>query len=100
MYASLSVEERKVLLRSTEAKSDTANGMDQRIGLTIVDFGAKAANVNVNDIRSRVEVQVPYVLQQHGSRDHLADITNEIFQQLELSWQQFDLLAPPARDPG
>src|SRR5215469_1642274 len=100
MYASLSVDERMVLLRSTEAKSDAANGMDQRIGLTVVDFAANAADVNVNDVCRRVEVQIPYMLQQHGSRDHLADIANEIFEQLELSWQQFDLLAASAHDPG
>ena len=82
MYASLSVEERKVLLRSTEAEPDAANGMDQRIGLTVVDFAANAADININDIGGRVEVQIPHMLQKHGSRDHLAYVANEIFQQL------------------
>ena len=48
--ASLKVDDDKVLARSTETVPDTANRMDQRIGLLAVDFATDAPNINVDDI--------------------------------------------------
>ena len=84
---------------STEAKSDTANGMDQRVGLAAVDFPANAADIDIDDIGRWIKVQIPYMLQKHRSRDHLADIASQIFQQFKLSWQEFNFLAASASNP-
>ena len=51
MNASLRVEEdRTVLLRSTETKSDAANGMNQRIVLTAVDLPPDTADIDIDDV--------------------------------------------------
>ena len=58
MNASLRVEEdRTVLLRSTETKSDAANGVDQRIFLTAVDLPTNSADIDVDHVGRRIEMQ-------------------------------------------
>src|SRR6516225_526709 len=99
MNASLRVEDRRVLLRSTEAKSDAANGMDQRIFLTAVNLPTNSADIDVDHVGRRIQVQIPYVLQQHGSRDHLTGVARQICQQSKLARQQFDFPTTAPRDP-
>ena len=48
--ASLKVEDVKVLARSTETVPDTANRMDQRIGLMVIDLATHAPNIDVDDV--------------------------------------------------
>ncbi len=48
--ASLKVDDVKVLARSTETIPDTANRMNQRIGLLAVEFATHASNIDVYDI--------------------------------------------------
>src|SRR5947199_3129011 len=85
-----------VLARSTDTVSDASYGVDQRIGLLAVHFTADPPDVNVDDVRSRIEMQVPHILQQERTRNHPAFVAKEIFQQLELTRQQFDFPAAPA----
>jgi hypothetical protein len=40
----------RVLARSTEAKSDAAYGVDERIGLLSVDLSANAPNVGIDNV--------------------------------------------------
>src|SRR5262249_28137486 len=91
--ASRRVEERSVLARSTDAKSHAADRMDQRIGLLIVDLLAHTADIYVDDVGGRIEMQVPYVLQQHGARHNLALVAHQIFENLKFARQQLDLAA-------
>src|SRR5438105_3621933 len=95
--ASLNVDDFRVSARSTEAIPDAANGMDQRIGLAVVDLAAHPPDIDVDDVGRRIEMQVPDVLQQHGARDDAAFIAHQIFQQLELAGQQIDFVAAAAR---
>ncbi len=60
--ASLNVDERKVLARSTDTIPDAADGMDKRIGLLAVNFVAHAPNIDVNDVGRGVKVEIPYML--------------------------------------
>src|SRR6516225_763669 len=99
MNASLSVDDRKVLLRSTEAKSHAANGVNQRIGLAAVDFAAHPPDIDVDDIGRWVEVEIPDMLQQHRAGNHFADIANQVLEKLKFPRQQLDLAAAPADDP-
>src|ERR1700746_1396434 len=100
MNASLRVEEdRTVLLRSTETKSDATNGMNQWIVLTAVDLSPDTADINIDDVCRRVEMQVPNVLQQHRARNHLTGIARQIRQQTKLSRQQLDFSSAAAGDP-
>ena len=48
--ACLKVVDAKVLARSTERVPDTANRMDQWIGLLAVDLAADAPDIDVDDI--------------------------------------------------
>src|SRR5215472_17208361 len=98
MNANLSVEDRKVLLRSTEAKPHTANGVDQRVSLPGVGFAADPADIDVDDIGCRIKVQIPHMLKQHRSRDNLPRIARKICQQLEFSREQVDLPTLTAGD--
>src|SRR5579872_1244591 len=91
--AARKVDERSVLAMSTDAKSDAADGVYQRIAVMIVDLAAHAADIDVDDVGGRVEIQVPDVLQQHRAWHHLALVAHQIFQHLEFARQQFDLFA-------
>src|ERR671936_823780 len=48
------VEERSVLARSTEAISDAADGVDQRIGLGIIDLATAAARAACDQVDGEV----------------------------------------------
>src|SRR5690242_11841953 len=73
--------------------------MNQRIGLTAVDFATNPPDIDIDDIGRWIKVQIPYMLQEHGSRDHLTDIASKILQQFKLTRQQFDFLTSPPGDP-
>src|SRR6516225_9113877 len=75
MNASLRVEEdQTVLVRSTETKSDAANGVNKRIVLTAVDLPPDTADIDIDHVGRRIEMQIPYVLQEHGTRDSLTTV--------------------------
>src|ERR1700737_4287745 len=94
--ACLNVVDAKVLARSTETVPDTANRMNQRIGLLAVDFAAHAPDIDVDDIRRRIEMKIPDVLQQHGPGYDAALVAHQILQKLEFPGQQENVLAAPA----
>ena len=48
--ASLKVDEVKVLARSTKTIPDATNGMDQWIGLLIVNFPTHPPDIDVDDV--------------------------------------------------
>jgi hypothetical protein len=54
--------------------------MDQRCFEAFVDLGAQPANVRFDNIRARVETNVPDVLQQHRARDYLAGVPHQVFE--------------------
>src|SRR3984957_16595361 len=96
--ASLSVDERSVSARSTDAKPDPADRVDERVGLRTVDLAPDAPDIDVDDVGRRVKMQIPYMLQEHRARDHLAGIAPEIFEHLEFARQQLDVVvAAPHR---
>src|SRR4029079_12170510 len=97
--ANLNVEDRRALPRSTDAKPDAANGVDQRIGLLVVDFAAHAPDIDVDDVGRGIEMQVPDVLQQHRPRHHVALVADQIFEHLELARQQLELPAAAIDHP-
>src|ERR1043166_1642347 len=94
--ASLNVDERKVLARSTDTIPDAANGVDERIGLLTVNLAADASDVDIDDVGRGIEMEIPYMLQQHRPRNNLAFIANQVLEKLELSRQKFDIPAGAA----
>src|SRR5262249_22587583 len=91
--ASLSVDERSVLARSTDAKADPADRVDERVGLRAVDLAADTSDIDIDDVGRGVKMQIPYVLQEHRPRHRLAGVADEIFEHLEFARQQLDVAA-------
>src|SRR5437764_12695623 len=91
--ASLKVDDRRVLARSADTIPDTADSMDERIGLLTVDFAAQASNINIDDVGRTIKMEIPHVLQQHGSGYDVAVIATQIFEQLKRPRKQIDV--PP-----
>src|SRR5215470_11506511 len=91
--ASLNVVDLSVLARSTETVPHAADGMDQRIGLLIVDLATHASDIDVDDIGRGIEVKIPHVLQQHRAGDDAAFVADQILQKLEFPRKQRNVLA-------
>src|SRR5258705_13964312 len=77
--ACLKVDEVRVLTRSTETVPDTANRMNQRIGLLAVDLATDAPDIDVDDIGRGIEMKIPDVLQQHGAGYDAAPLRTKYF---------------------
>src|SRR5208282_2486085 len=73
--------------------------MDERISLTGIDLAAHAADVDVDDIGHRIEMQIPHMLQKHRPGHDTALVAYEIFEHLKLSRQQVDFLVPAGYRP-
>src|SRR6267154_5467737 len=97
--ASLNVDDVRVLVRSTERVPDTADRMDQRIGLLAVDFAAHAPDIDVDDIRRGIEMKIPDVLQQHCPGYDAAFVANQILQKLKFPRKKKNVLAASAGGP-
>src|SRR4051812_42079743 len=97
--ACLKVDEVRVLARSTETVSDTANRVDQQIGLLAVDLAADAPDIDVDDIGRWIEMKIPDLLQQHCPGHDAALVANQIFQKLKLSREKNNFLAAAAGGP-
>src|SRR6267143_439915 len=97
--ASLKVDDVRVLARSTETVPDTANRMDQRIGLLAIDLATHAPDIDVDDIGRGIEMKIPDVLQQHCPGYDAAFVANQILQKLEFPRKKHNVLAAPAGGP-
>src|SRR5262249_54096371 len=97
--ASLSVEDRSVLDRSTNAKPDAPYCMDEGIGLVTVDLTADASDIDVDDVGRRVKMQIPHMLQQQRPRHDLTLVANQKLENLKFPRQQVDVLTAAAHCP-
>src|ERR1700704_2609772 len=88
--ASRNVDDLRVLARSTETVPDTANRMDQRIGLLAVDFATHTSDIDIDNICRGIEMKVPDVLQQHCPGNHAAFVAYQILQKLKFLGEQQD----------
>src|SRR6476661_10704254 len=92
-------DRRKVVVRKslvsavTDGVAGAADGVQQRRRKVLVDLRAKPRDMNVDDVGLRIEVIVPYVLEQHGAGHHLARMLHEIFQQAKLARLQHNRFA-------
>ena len=59
-----------------------ANGFDRRLR---AEFFAKAANADVDDVRSRIEVVAPDLREQTLAADHLTLMHEQVMQDAELA---------------
>src|SRR5215475_5913313 len=94
--ASRSVDDRSVLVRSTDAKPDAAYGLNERISLLAVDLAPDTSDIDIDDVGRRVKMQIPYMLQQHRPRHNMTFVANQILQNLKFPRQQVDVPAAAA----
>jgi hypothetical protein len=52
---------------------------------SLVDLGAQSRDMHVDHVGLRIEMIVPDVFQQHGSRHHLPGVLHQIFEQPEFA---------------
>src|SRR5277367_273090 len=78
----------------TNHVTGAANRVEQRRVEIAIDLGAQARHVHIDHIGLRIEVIVPDMFEQHGTRNHLAGVLHQIFEQPEFARLQNDLLGP------
>src|ERR1039457_122568 len=77
-----------------------AYGMDQDPVESAVDRLSQAADMHVNEVCLRVELQIPHSLEQHGARDHLARAPHEKLEERKFLRRKLDLAAGATRAPA
>src|SRR5262249_19450424 len=65
--------------------SRASNRVKQPALALAVDLAAEVADVHVDDVALRVEVEPPHVLGDHGPRQHAVDIAEEVLEQRVLA---------------
>src|ERR1700757_1055331 len=87
--------------RFTQAVSRATHGLDQAAVLVfLIELGAEATDVRLNDRCVRVEMKVPDMLEQHGSRNKLSRMPHQIFEQAKLTRLELDYtVAAPDNAP-
>src|SRR5215475_10355165 len=90
--------ERNVVVRmksgSTEDESHAANIVNHRRLMRQVNLMSQSSHMNIDEIGLRDEFVIPDILQQHGACHHLVFAAHHIFEEPELSWQEFDHTIP------
>src|ERR1035441_2239594 len=84
----------------TDRIPKSAHRRNQRDPSPSVNFRAQAADVRFNHVGVRVEIQIPYVFEQHGPGHHLAQVTHEVFEQSVLARLQIDEIRPAPNGVG
>src|SRR6516165_6857792 len=73
--------------------SGAAVGVEQRRRKILVDLGAQAADMSIDDGGLRYEMKTPHVLEQHRPGHHLAAPAQQIFQHFIFARLQMNLFA-------
>ena len=74
--------------------------MNQLRPEAFIDLGTQTTDMGFNDVRARVEMNVPDMFKQHCARDHLTGVPHQVFQQLEFSWLQLNQLSATPHRAG
>src|SRR5215469_6051056 len=85
---------RRILGRATDTIPCPSDRVDQLYLVALINLATQPADIGFDDVRARVEVNVPDVLEQHRTRDHLTGVAHQVFEQAEFPWLQLDQLAP------
>src|ERR1700727_2632924 len=76
-----------------QLKADSADIDNEASRARRVELAPQIADLHVDDIRLRHEVEIPDILEQHRPGHDLAGSAHEIFKQREFSRQEIDELA-------
>src|SRR5208282_848407 len=84
------VADLKSSIAHMEHETRAANGANEGRVAGHIDLMPQFADVDVDQIRLRHIAIMPNVLQEHCTGNDLAGTAHEIFQKLELGWQQIE----------
>ena len=75
---------------AAQAEAHAAHRREQRLARRLGQLPPEVADVHVHHVALRVEVHVPYLLQERGPPDDLLRVEQEILQQLEFLGRQVE----------
>jgi hypothetical protein len=84
-----------ILLVGLQHVTAPANGLNELLAATSVDFVAQIVHVHIDDVRKCVKVLVPDMLGDHGSGEDAASVPHHIFKQGIFFEGQVDPLSSP-----
>ena len=58
-----------------------ANGMDQFLRSTSIDFVPEVVHIDIDDVREGIEILIPHMFGDHGPGEDAAGMTHQIFEQ-------------------
>src|SRR4051812_38329209 len=93
--ASVNAEERRNLFIRCQHIPGITHRSQQRPLRVRLDLLPQLADVYIHNIRLRIEMIVPDVLQQHGAGHHLAGVAHQVLEELELLGLQRDRAGAP-----
>src|SRR5271156_6299606 len=82
-----------------EFEADGADIDDEASRARGIELAAQVADLDVDDIGLRHEIEIPYILEQHRPGHDQARAAHEILEQFEFSRQQIDELALAMHGP-
>src|SRR6266404_9903785 len=85
-----------VLAVSADLVAYAANRANQRAVVSGIHFAAKIVDVDVHDVGQSVEIKFPDLLDDGGTRDGLAFVAHQEFQQSEFLGTQIDVVTSAA----
>src|SRR5258708_5040125 len=80
--------------------ADAAHRMQQRRRKVLVDLVPQSADLHIDRVRLRIEMIIPDRFEEHGARDDLSLVTNQILEKPKLSRLQRDRLICPLGPPS
>src|SRR4051812_5975895 len=83
---------------SDQSVPGATNSFDHR--LIAMQFGAKSAHVNLDDVGIAFEVEIPYVVQDVAFRQHLVGMMQQVLEDRELAAGELDLFATQPHPSG
>src|SRR5579859_6412859 len=87
------------LSRVTEQVTRAAHRLDQFAVEAFIDLLPQAADMGLDNIGARVEMEIPDLLEQHLAGHQPALVDHQIFQQLPLARHQLDRALPAGNPP-
>lgn len=83
-----------------QSVAHAANGVNERQVEWLVDLGAQSTDLGFQDAGTRLEIQVPDLVEQQRARHDAAGIAHQNLKQRQFLRLKVDLLAAPLRRAG
>jgi len=64
--------------------SDSADGVDERMGGVVVNFAPKAVNMDIDNVSGGIDAHLPHVVENHAAGNDAPGVPAEVFQKRKL----------------